>query len=245
MQGRAPWPVTDGQRPGEPLAPSAPSPLENRTQAGRLLAAQIDRLRLREPLILGIPRGGVPVAFEIAVHLGAPLDVLVVRKVGAPGDPEYGLGAVAEGGLVLIDERRARDAGFSRAMLEPEIRRELKEVVARVRRFRGDLPPAELSGRSVVVVDDGVATGGTVETGVAVVRARGPASVVVALGVAPPEALGRLRSVADDVVVALVPRRLEAVGQWYREFEAVDDDEVARLLAMARARSPPATSRSA
>jgi putative phosphoribosyl transferase len=191
--------------------------------------------------VLGIPRGGVPVAFEIALRLGAPLDVLVVRKVGAPGDPEYGLGAVAEGGVVVLDEPRARAAGFSRGFLGPYVRREQEEVAARVQRFRGGHPPVELTGRTAIVVDDGVATGGTVEAAVTVVRSRGAASVIVALGVAPPEALTRLRTVADDVVVAVVPQRFEAVGQWYLDFDPVEDDEVARLLVRARGAGGPAT----
>jgi len=214
-----------------------PRPLEDRSEAGRLLADQLERRPLANPIVLGIPRGGVVVAFEIAQRLGAPLDVLVVRKVGAPGDPEYGLGAVAEGGLVLLDERRARDAGYSRETLEPEIQRELDEVRQRARRFRGDRAPPELAGRCAVLVDDGVATGGTVEAAIAVVREQGPASVVVALGVAPPDALGRLRRTADELAVALTPPHLEAVGQWYHRFEPVEDAEVESLLARARATS--------
>lgn len=213
--------------------------LEDRAEAGRLLAEQLAQLPLRDPLVLGIPRGGVPVAAVIAERMGAPLDVLVVRKVGAPGDPEYGLGAVAEGGLVVLDERRARSAGFSRALLEPEVRREAGEVSARARRYRGDRPLPALTHRSVVIVDDGVATGGTVEAGIAVVRSQGPLSVVVALGVAPPEAVARLRRLADQVVVVLVPDGFEAVGQWYHHFDPVDDDTVARLLERARRTVPP------
>jgi putative phosphoribosyl transferase len=226
------------------MASSEPSvgnePLADRVDAGRRLAARLERYRALSPLVLGIPRGGVPVAFEIARTLNAELDVLLVRKVGAPGDPEYGLGAVAEGGVVAVDERRARAVGTSRAELEPVIRAELGEVADRARRFREGRPPPKPAGRTVVVVDDGVATGGTVEAGIAVVRAQRPSAVVVALGVAPPEAIARLRRLADDVVVALVPTFLEAVGQWYREFEPVDDREVVRLLAAARAWRPAA-----
>jgi putative phosphoribosyl transferase len=216
----------------EPSAEEAP--LTDRKDAGRRLAPRLEPYRGASPLILGIPRGGVPVGFEIARSLRAELDVLLVRKVGAPGDPEYGLGAVAEDGIVVVDERRARAAGTSRAQLEPVVRAELEEIADRARRFRGGRPSPRYEDRTVVVVDDGVATGGTVEAGLAVLRARRPREVVVALGVAPPEAIARLRRLADDVVVALVPPFLEAVGQWYREFDPVDDREVVRLLEAAR-----------
>jgi putative phosphoribosyl transferase len=209
--------------------------LEDRADAGRRLAKRLERYRDATPLVLGIPRGGVPVGYEIARHLGCPLDVLLVRKVGAPGDPEYGLGAVAEGGVVRIDEARAREAGFSVADLAPVVAREVAELAARAARFRGAEPPPRLEGRTAIVVDDGVATGGTVEAGVEAVRARSPRAVVVALGVAPPDALRRLRRLADDVVAALAPPYLDAVGQWYRRFEPVEDAEVVHLLAVARA----------
>jgi putative phosphoribosyl transferase len=218
--------------------------LEDRADAGRRLAARLEPYRLAVPVVLGIPRGGIPVGYEIARRLGCELDVLLVRKVGAPGDPEYGLGAVAEGGVVVVDERRTRLAGWSREDLEPTVRRELEEVTERAARYRGARPPPEVSGRTVIVVDDGVATGGTVETGIAVVRARKPRTIIVALGVAPSEALERLREAADDVVVALVPRFLEAVGQWYRRFDPVDDREVVRLLESARSWTRPNPSRS-
>jgi len=212
-----------------------PRPLEDRADAGRRLARLLERYREDSPFVLGIPRGGVPVGYEIARHLGCPLDLLLVRKVGAPGDPEYGLGAVAEGGIVRLDEVRAREAGFSLADLAPVVRHEVAELSARAARFRGTEPPPKLDGRTVIVVDDGVATGGTVEAGVEVVRARAPRGIVVALGVAHPPALTRLRRLADDAVAALVPSYLEAVGQWYRRFEPVEDAEVVRLLEAARA----------
>jgi len=208
-------------------------PLENRAEAGRRLAERLTRYVDRAPLVLAIPRGGVPVGVEIARRLGCELDVLIVRKVGAPGDPEYGLGAVGEGDVVLVDAPRAHAAGYSPLDLESVVRREREEVAARARRFRGGRPPAPLDGRTAIVVDDGVATGGTVATAVTVVRARHPSAVVVALGVAAPEAVARLRRIADDVVVALVPPYLEAVGQWYRDFDPVEDETVQRLLGRA------------
>jgi len=212
------------------LRPPPSRPLENREAAGRLLAAQAAPLGLVSPVVLGIPRGGVPVARPLADALGAPLDVLVVRKLGAPGDPEYGLGAVAEGGVVQLDEARARAAGFPRAELEPEIQRELLEVSERVARYRGGRPLPSLRGHTVYVVDDGVATGGTFETGLIAVRQHAPDRVVAALGVAPGDAVARLHRLADEVLVALVPDHLEAVGQWYRDFGPVPEAEVLELL---------------
>jgi len=212
----------------------------DRTEAGRRLAALLDRFRGPSTVVLGVPRGGVPVAYEIAKHLGCPLDVLLVRKVGAPGDPEYGLGAVAEGGVVRLDESRAHDAGFSVADLAPIVRRETEELADRAARFRRGSPPLPLEGRTTIVVDDGVATGGTVEAGLESVRARSPRAIVVALGVAPPSAIQSLRRRADEVVTALAPRYLEAVGQWYRHFEPVDDAQVVRLQELARRALPGA-----
>jgi putative phosphoribosyl transferase len=212
-------------------------PLEDRQDAGRRLAARLDRYRSRDPIVLAIPRGGVPVGYEIARRLGCPLDVLVVRKVATARDPEYGLGAVAEGGVTLLDERRMHDAGTSAAELEPVVRAERQQVLDRAARFRAGVPPVPWEGTTAIVVDDGAATGGTVAAGISAVRARGSRAVVVALGVAPAESVEMLRTLADDVVVALVPPVLEAVGQWYRRFEPVEDATVVRLLREAR---PPA-----
>lgn len=215
-------------------------PLADRTEAGRRLAERLERYRSADPIVLGIPRGGVVVAATIAAAFGAELDVLLVRKVGAPSEPEYGLGAVAEDGTVALDERRAQEAGYRLQDLAPIVRREQQELARRALRFRGDRPPLELRGRSVIIVDDGVATGGTVEAAVTVARARGAGRIVVALGVAPPEAVHRLRQLADDVVVLLVPVQFAAVGEWFGSFEPVDDAEVVRLLGEARARRPTA-----
>ncbi len=214
---------------GEP--PLRAGRLRDRADAGRRLAERLASRRLVAPAVLAIPRGGVPVGAEIARRLAAPLDVLLVRKVGAPGDPEYGLGAVGEGGLVRIDEARAREAGFARSELLPVVRAEQAELARRVARFRGGRPALDVRGRTAIVVDDGVATGGTIETAVEIVRLRGPRGVVVALGVAPPEALRRLERLADAVEAALVPAHLEAVGQWYERFDQVDDADVVGLLA--------------
>lgn len=203
----------------------------DRAEAGRKLAERLRRYRSEHPVVLGIPRGGVAVAFEIARRLDAPLDIVVVRKVGDPANPEYGLGAVAEGGVQWLDEPRVREAGYTVADLAPTIARELAEVDRRVRTYRGDRPRIDLRGRTVIVADDGVATGGTVLAGVESVRRLHPSRLVVALGVCPYSAYRRLKSSADELLVLLTPEYFHAVGEWFQEFPSVEDVEVRRLLA--------------
>ncbi len=215
------------------MSAARPVPLVDRADAGRRLGAALAEYRGERTVVVAIPRGGVPVAYEVARQLGAPLDVLLVRKIGLPGDPEYGLGAVAEGGVVVLDAPRIRACGLARSDLEPAVRRQRAEVERQAAAFRGGRPPLELQARTVLVVDDGVATGGTVEAAIDAVRARGAGRIVVAVGVAPPEAVRRLRARADGMVAILVPTLLEAVGQWYANFEPVEDAEVQRLLAAA------------
>jgi putative phosphoribosyl transferase len=179
---------------------------------------------------LGIPRGGVVVAAEIVRRLGGAWDILLVRKVGVPGDPEYGLGAVAEGGVRYLDEPRVHAAGLRVRDLEATIAAEEGELARRRRLYRGERLRAELRGRTAILVDDGVATGGTMLAALEAVRREGPSRVIVALGVCPPSTGSRLREAADDLVVLLMPSAFEAVGQWYRRFEPVEDEEVVRLL---------------
>jgi putative phosphoribosyl transferase len=209
-------------------------PLRNRAEAGRRLAERLSGLRAEAPIVLALPRGGVVVAREIARTLSTPLDVLIVRKIGAPDNPEYGLGAVAEDGTRWLDEARVRSAGYSAADVAPVIERELAEVRRRAASYREGRPPPELLDRTVVLVDDGVATGGTLHVAIRAVRARSARRVVVALGVAPAEALPSLLRAADDLVVLLAPRQFYAVGDWYRVFDPVDDGEVREILAEAR-----------
>lgn len=184
--------------------------------------------------MLALPRGGVPVAFEIAARLGAPLDVLIVRKIGAPGNPEYGLGAVAEDGTRFIDEPRVQAIGHTVRDLGPSIARELAEAERRARDLRRDRLPPEVRDRTVILVDDGVATGGTMFAALRALRARGPRRIVVALGVAPPDTVELLRREADDVVVLLTPVMFFAVGEWYHRFAQVSDEEVRELLERSR-----------
>ncbi|WP_066948904.1 phosphoribosyltransferase family protein [Streptomyces lushanensis] len=203
----------------------------DRTAAGKRLAEELERMDLGDPVVLGLPRGGIPVAYEVARALGAPLDVIAVRKLGVPYQPELGFGAIGEDGVRIMNDdvvRAARVSPRERA----EIERDACEALAqRLRRYRGDRPPAGLTGRTAVVVDDGIATGSTASAACRVARARGAARVVLAVPLAPAEALAWLRQEADAVVCLYSPDCFGSVGQWYVNFAQTGDDEVAALLA--------------
>jgi putative phosphoribosyl transferase len=215
------------------------APHRDRRDAGRRLAEVLRALQLERVTVVALPRGGVPVAAEIGARLHAPVDVLVVRKVGAPGNREYGLGAVAEGGVRYIDWDRVRAAGLAPEGLAEEIRSQSEEVTRLARRLREGRPAALLEGRTVVLVDDGMATGGTVRCAVEAVRLARPARVILAIGVSSEEALADLRPRVDTVVCPLVPPRLFAVGEWYHGFGPVSDAEVIAILRGHRNGSPP------
>jgi len=202
----------------------------DRVDAGRRLGQQLRDALGPSPdrLVLGLPRGGVPVAAEVARALGASLDVLVVRKLGAPGFPEVAIGAVGPDGVTLLqDHGRAYDA----AVVDRIRERELAELERRERAYRAGRPPLDLAGTRVVIVDDGIATGATALVAVRAARALGAAHVVVAAPVAASDAVEALRTAADDVVVLSVPERFWAVGEWYDDFRQTSDEEVVRLLA--------------
>ncbi|MGZ4437274.1 MAG: phosphoribosyltransferase family protein [Nocardioidaceae bacterium] len=210
----------------------------DRFDAGHRLATELMRLRDEEPLVLGIPRGGVPVAFVVAEALGAPLDVIVVRKLGVPYQPELAMGAVGEGGVRVLNEDVVGRGFVSSDQLAAVEARERAEVVARAGRFRGDREPVPLSGRTVVLVDDGIATGSTMRAACRIARAQGARRVVVAVPVAASDSVQRLAADADEVVCLHTPSRFFAVGEWYDEFAQTSDDDVIALLA--RAGSVPA-----
>jgi predicted phosphoribosyltransferase len=206
----------------------------DRVDAGRRLGevlAADPELRDADPVVLGLPRGGVVVAAEVAARLGAQLDVLVVRKLGVPGHEELAFGAVARGGHRVLNPAVVAAAGVSDATIEEVTGRELAVVEAREERLRGHGTHPTVSGRTAVVVDDGVATGATLRAALDVLRAAGPARLVVAVPVAPPEAATWLREAADEVVVLEAPPDFYAVGQAYRDFGQTSDEEVAALLA--------------
>jgi putative phosphoribosyl transferase len=209
--------------------------------AGRRLAVRLRHLRGENVVVLGLPRGGVPVAAEVARVLGAPLDVIVVRKLGVPFQPELAMGAVGEGGALIVNHRVVRQAHVSEAEFGEAERRERAEVERRALRFRGDRPRLALEGRTVVVVDDGIATGSTARAACRVARAQGAARVVLAEPVCPPDTARALREEVDELVCLETPRWFIAVGQCYSDFRPTSDGEVAALLQQAGRRLPAAT----
>jgi predicted phosphoribosyltransferase len=207
----------------------------DRVDAGRRLASALRGEVPGDAVVLGLPRGGVPVAAVVAEQLGVPLDVLVVRKLGLPRQPELGLGAVGEDGVRVINDSLVASSGVSSDALAAVEQQERAEVEARARRLRKGGATIDLRDRTVVLVDDGVATGSTMLAACRVARARGAAKVVVAVPVGAGEALKQLRSVADEVICLATPRRFIGVGQWYRNFRQTGEAEVVALLAEARA----------
>ena len=211
---------------------------EDRRAVGRLLGYQLRQLADEHPLILALPRGGVPVGFEVARLLRAPLYVWVVRKLGMPGNPEVGMGAVSEGGYVYLNPELVRRAGASQHDLERQIAEKRREVEARVRLFETDQARPSLRGREVIVVDDGIATGGTVAATLGAVRREGARKVILAVPVAAADTLEQLEKYADQITCLAAPQPLHAIGQWYDHFEQVEDEEVLALLAAARRFAP-------
>jgi putative phosphoribosyl transferase len=206
----------------------------DRVDAGQRLAGLLERYAGEDVVVLALPRGGVPVAAEIARALGAPMDVIGVRKLGAPQQPEFGIGAIAESDIRVVDQESAAMAGLDEQAIAAIERRERDELARRVREYRGDRGLPELTGRTVIVVDDGLATGVTARAACRAVRSHDPARLVLAVPVAPPRSVEALRSEADEVVVVHAPASLVSVGGWYDVFDQVSDAEVVRLLEEAR-----------
>ena len=212
----------------------------NRSDDGRQLAAELSRYGGRsDVVVLGLPRGGVPVAFEIAMALDAPLDVFVVRKLGLPGHEEFGIGAIASGGVRVVDDSVLRAYGIDSATLEQITQRERRELDRRELRYRDDRPFPTLQDRVAILVDDGLATRSTMRAAVAALRAEGPKEIVVAVPVGAPETCSAMAQLADDVVCLMTPEPFYAVGLWYENFDQTDDDEVHDLLERAAMRAVP------
>jgi predicted phosphoribosyltransferase len=206
----------------------------DRSEAGRELGARLAERNIRGSIVvLGLPRGGVPVACEVADRLNAPVDVLIVRKLGAPFQPELAVGSVASGGVTVLNQWILDQLGLDTEALSPIIERERAELIRRERAYRGNNPPPELADKVVVLVDDGAATGATMHAGVEAVKALGPERVIVALPTSSADAVDRLKPIADEVIVISTPEPYYAVGYWYRTFDQLTDNDVADWLARA------------
>ena len=213
---------------------------QNRTEAGRRLAAALGRYAGRnDVLVLGLPRGGVPVAFEIASALDAPLDVFIVRKLGLPGHEEFGIGAIAHGGMRIVDDSVLRAYGVDADTLDRITSRELRELERREQLYRDGRPFPAIENRIVILVDDGLATGSTMRAAVAALREKHPREIVVAVPVGARETCASMATLADEVVCLETPDPFYAVGLWYVNFEQTEDQEVHELLERAAAKTAP------
>jgi len=207
-----------------------PDSFRDRTEAGRLLGARLLHLKNRQPVVIGLPRGGVVVAAEVAAALEAPLDVLVVRKVGAPRQPELGLGAIAEGGVLLLNKSLMRQVGVTKEGLQGTIDAATEELNRRLDVYRAAKDPVQVEGRTVVLVDDGLATGSTARAAIGALQHHGAAEIVLAVPVGAPATVRELEKAVDEVVCLHAPFMLSSVGQYYSDFTQTTDEEVVEIL---------------
>jgi predicted phosphoribosyltransferase len=211
----------------------------DRREAGRVLAELLEKYAGRDDVVvLALPRGGVPVAYEVARALGAPLDVFTVRKLGVPGNPELAMGAIASGGVVVLDQRLVQLLGIDRSQLQQTVAAEMRELERREAAYRGNRDPPDLTGKTVILVDDGLATGSTMRAAALAIRELNPARIVVAVPVAAEETCDAFRDVVDEIICGVTPKPFHAVGLWYDDFSQTSDDEVRELLSE---RSEPRT----
>jgi putative phosphoribosyl transferase len=210
----------------------------DRRDAGRQLARRLTGFAAERPIVLALPRGGVPVAAEVADALDAELDILIVRKLGAPGQPELGIGALVDGRdpQVVMNERVVREVRPAPDYIAAETERQLAEVERRRRAYEGDRPPVDVAGRTVILIDDGLATGGTAKAALRALRRRNPKRLILAVPVAPLDTIEEMRSEADEIVCLAAPEPFIAIGRFYDDFQQTSDEEVVALLA-ARSRS--------
>jgi predicted phosphoribosyltransferase len=214
-------------------------PFRDRAEAGRRLVGSLGGYASRSDVtVLALPRGGVPVAYEIAQGLGVPLDVFVVRKLGVPGHEELAMGAIATGGVRVVNRQVVRQLAIPAAAIERVAAVEGRELERRERLYRGHRSPAPVRGRTVILVDDGLATGSTMAAAIEALRLQGPARIVVAAGVGSTQACAALSGMADECVCALCPSLLDGVGRWYEDFAQTTDDEVRDLLQRAPREQP-------
>jgi predicted phosphoribosyltransferase len=221
----------------------AVKPFRDRVHAGQVLAEQLGRYANRpDVLVLALPRGGVPVAYEVAVALQVPMDVFLVRKLGVPGHEELAMGAVASGGLRVLNDDVVHGLGVTEAVIDRVAEKEMIELSRREREYRGDRPEPDPGGRIVILVDDGLATGSTMRAAAQALATRQPAKIVVAVPLAAPETCQALAREVDEVICAVTPQPFYAVGLWYEDFDQTSDEAVRTLLAEAR-RDPIGTDR--
>lgn len=206
-----------------------------RRAAGIALAKKLAPYRnTRDLLVLALPRGGVPVAYEVARELGAELDVLIVRKLGVPNQPELAMGAIASGGAHILNDQIIHSCQISEIQLEKVLQEERKELARREKSYRGTLPPPRIQQRTVIIVDDGLATGASMEAAVKALKSLHPNRIIVAVPIAPAESITQLKEISDDVVCVLTPNEFYALSLWYRDFSQTSDAEVHELLDKAR-----------
>jgi len=206
-------------------------PFRDRVDAGRRLGALLSGYEnASDTIVLGLPRGGVPVAHALASRLGLPLDVLIVRKLGVPGYPEVAFGAIASGGIEVLNADVIQSAHIDELAIERVRLEQSQELGRRELVYRGNRPPLDVTGSAVIVVDDGTATGATMRAAVEALRVAEPNRIIVAVGLAPPDVLRKLAKLADEVVAVLIPRNFMAVGAWFEDFAQTTDDEVIALL---------------
>jgi putative phosphoribosyl transferase len=211
----------------------------NRTEAGQILARSLQKYKNRpDVLVLGLPRGGVPVAYEVARELNAPLDVFIVRKLGVPAHEELGMGAIATRGVRILHEGIVRELGIPQEVIDVVTQREQQELERRERLYRGNRPAPAIEGRTVIIVDDGLATGSSMKAAVQALRQQNPARLIVAVPTAPVETCEQLKQIADEVVCALTPEPFIAVGGSYGDFSQTTDEEVRDLIERAARISP-------
>jgi predicted phosphoribosyltransferase len=210
----------------------------NRAEAGRLLAHKLEQYRnMPGLLVLGLPRGGVPVAYAVAIALNAPLDILLVRKLGVPGQDELAMGAIASNGILILNNSVIQRLGIPESVVEAVSKRETKELHRREQDYRGVRPPVDIPGKTVIVIDDGLATGSTMKAAIAALRRQNPAKIIAAVPTASPETCEELKSAADEIVCAIMPEPFYAVGFSYEDFEQTTDAEVRELIQQASTRS--------
>ncbi len=209
---------------------------EDRADAGRKLAERLEGFRGPDTIVMAIPRGGVVIGYQVAEALGAPLDVIVPRKIGAPGQPELAIGAIGDDQVVL-DQQIISYLSVPRSYLDEEIARQKQEIERRMRLYRGDRPFPDLTGKTVILVDDGMATGSTTLAAARALRTKHPGRLILAVPVAPPESVAKLRPEVDEIIVLETPEPFFAVGAWYANFDQTTDEEVIELLNRAHAKA--------